>query len=1121
MRRKHISFLSLMLLGAATAYPQIALNSVPSRAAGTPALTVTNANPNLVEGREFYAPQAVALDTSVSPPILYVSDYANNRVLAWRNAAGFTSGQKADLAIGQPDLLTTFAAGPGASASNYSTGLTRPSGLAVDKAGNLYVADGGNNRVLRYPTPFAQTGQFPIPDLFIGQTSVTGHSANSPSGQVNPQGLFLSSSSTVLVSSLAFDSSGNLWVIDTGNVRILRFKAADLAGTGGGLTADLELGQADLISTQTALSATNAASYYKLNQFLAPSALAFDPSGNLFVGDLNRALVFTPPFSTGMSASSPILGVYPASYGFPTNAAAKQALIDQTAVYSPSAFFFLSGGSSGVGVVDAAYNRIMIFDTFANWPTDGTPPQAKTIVGQPYPCIQSANQTCKAANNGNPQPSNMVFSAPAGAAYTGTELFLVDAGNNRVLDLPQQGANFQPATRVLGQDFFTTNSPNLIEGREFQFRGAVGNSSYADAAMAIDASSGTPHLYVADPYNNRVLGFNDLRKFQNGARNMADIVLGQADFTTALVNYPSGDPDKPNKSGLYRPIGLLVDAQGNLYVADSLNGRVLRFPAPFAYAGLEVRPGVLSGPAPEPADLVLGQQNFTSKIQDPTAAQMAVPYGLAFSPSCNTLNPSCPGPNGLVVSDQGDSRVLYIPTTRGTFVSGSDNGKAATVVFGQASFNSISTGSSLSAMNGPHHVSCDTNGYVYVADTGNNRVLVFPDPNGAGTPAAGEVASAAISGVTNPEGVFVNPATGEIWVANTGASTGTSVRYANYQSALLGLGSITSIPEISGNFAFHPLALIQDQYGDLFVADDAHRVAMYYPGLNVCNGASFLPASPTSAQYPSATCMPGYDPALIQANSKGLQQRPLAPGAFATLFPCGNCAADQFGDQTNAFNGSYPIPTSMSNVQVFIDGVLSPLYYVGAPIPPDHATGQINFLVPQSARTSGYADLEVIQVSTGQVLGATQVPMNSVAPGAFANPPGQTGATVYAAAINQDGTVNGPNHPAQRGQVVSLYMTGQGYVPGAPPDGMPATGPVSAPVPITVVLNGVDVNSPTYGESGIQHVLYSGINQYPGIWQINVQIPSTVTTPTWFAVLANGLANWDAGSGFKTYIYVK
>ncbi len=69
-------------------------------------------NPNLVEGREFFNPQNVALDQSVTPPILYVSDTGNNRVLAWKNAASFTNGKPADLVVGQRDFFSTLASGP-------------------------------------------------------------------------------------------------------------------------------------------------------------------------------------------------------------------------------------------------------------------------------------------------------------------------------------------------------------------------------------------------------------------------------------------------------------------------------------------------------------------------------------------------------------------------------------------------------------------------------------------------------------------------------------------------------------------------------------------------------------------------------------------------------------------------------------------------------------------------------------------------------------------------------------------------------------------------------------------------------------------------------------------------
>ena len=1113
MKQQYICVLTSAVFGLAPVYSQITLNPVPERAVGTPRLIVENSpqSPNLVEGREFYAPQAVALDNSVSPPILYVSDYLNNRVLAWKNAASFTTGQKADLVIGQPDLNTTFPQGSSAVAKGNSTtpsGFTRPSGLAVDGNGNLYVADAGNNRVLRFPKQgktgllagFAQTAQVE-PDLWIGQATIGGYGANYPGGTSTPtaQGLLLSNSSTVLTSSLAFDSSGNLWVLDTGNARVIRFNASSLSGGGGSLTADTVIGQPSLTSNSTALATNSSASFLVLNQFISPFSIAFDPSGNLWVGDLGRVMVFPgPTFTNGMSASTHILGVFPSGYTFPTPQSAEQTLLDSTTVQAPEGIFFPAG--VGVGVVDAGMNRIMLFPPFASWPSTG-PPVATTILGQLNSCVQSPNQTCKAPNNGGVQPGGLTFSAPAGAVYTGTDLYLADSGNNRVLDLPQTGNTFGAASRILGQDFPYANSPNLIEGREFQFTGTVSGSSglFSDAGIAIDNGSATPHLYVADPYNNRVLGFKDLRKFQNGAKNQADIVLGQKDFTTALINFPSGNSNTPNSSGLYRPVGLVVDAQGNLYVADSLNGRVLRFPAPFSYTGT----------APEPADLVLGQSSFTATIPDLTANNMGIPYGLAFSPSCNTPSQACATPNGLVVSDEYFNRVLYIPTTNGTFVAGTDNGKAATVVFGQSGFNSKSSGSTLASMNSPHHISCDTNGYVYVADTGNNRVLIFNDPHAAGTGSGGESASAVITGLNIPTSVYVSPVTGEIWVANF--NTGNSIRYANYQSVLLGLGSINSIADVSGNILFQPLAAIQDQYGDLLVADNAHRVAIYYPGVNLCNGASFLPTTGTSSQYPSANCLPLYDPNLKTA----LPSRALAPGVIATIFPCENCANTQFLTTQNVLTG-YPVPKQLGDVEVLVNGVQAPLYIV--------YPGQINFIVPEATATSGNADLEVIQVSTGQVLGAAQAPMNSVAPGAFPYPGGQTGATVYAAAINKDGTVNSATNPAARGDYVSLYMTGEGAVPGEPADGVPASGTASAQYPVTVLINGVDVNSATYQEQNIQHILYSGINQYPGMWQINLQIPKTVV-PTngavWFVAIINGVPNWDVSSPFKTYIYVK
>src|SRR5205085_2769443 len=141
--------ISLALLCASAGMAQITLNQVPTREVGHPVLpqpnpfNVATVNPNLVEGREFFYPSGIALDTSVTPPRLYVADTRNNRVLAWKDAVGFTNGKPADLVLGQRDFMSTFALGPGRNPNNpLSTGFTLPSGLAVFQV-DLYVADSG------------------------------------------------------------------------------------------------------------------------------------------------------------------------------------------------------------------------------------------------------------------------------------------------------------------------------------------------------------------------------------------------------------------------------------------------------------------------------------------------------------------------------------------------------------------------------------------------------------------------------------------------------------------------------------------------------------------------------------------------------------------------------------------------------------------------------------------------------------------------------------------------------------------------------------------------------------------------------------------------------------------
>jgi sugar lactone lactonase YvrE len=80
---------------------------------------------------------------------LYVADFNNNRVLEYDSP--LTADTVADRVFGQPDFTTSTCNYPDGGVSASS--LCEPRGVAVDAAGNLYVADWNNNRVLEYDTP--------------------------------------------------------------------------------------------------------------------------------------------------------------------------------------------------------------------------------------------------------------------------------------------------------------------------------------------------------------------------------------------------------------------------------------------------------------------------------------------------------------------------------------------------------------------------------------------------------------------------------------------------------------------------------------------------------------------------------------------------------------------------------------------------------------------------------------------------------------------------------------------------------------------------------------------------------------------------------------------------------
>jgi hypothetical protein len=99
---------------------------------------------------------------------------------------------------------------------------------------------------------------------------------------------------------LAFDSTGNLWVADYFNNRVLKYPPANLV-TGG--AAILELGQPAGVTAFTSNTPDNGG--LGRSTLATPIAVAFDSSGRVFVAYVsnNRTLGFAPPFSNGMNAT--------------------------------------------------------------------------------------------------------------------------------------------------------------------------------------------------------------------------------------------------------------------------------------------------------------------------------------------------------------------------------------------------------------------------------------------------------------------------------------------------------------------------------------------------------------------------------------------------------------------------------------------------------------------------------------------------------------------------------------------------------------------------------------------------------------------------------------------------
>jgi sugar lactone lactonase YvrE len=663
-------------------------------------------------------------------------------------------------------IITTFAgtnssgfSGDGGPATNAL--LNNPMGVTEDSIGNVYIADYGNNRIRRVDT-----------NGII--TTIAGTNSSGFSGDGGPANM----AQLYRPSHVACDTSGNLFIADSGNSRIRQIDANGIITTiaGGGTT----LGDGGI--------ATNAN--------LAPATLAFKSSGDLICSDTGHYLIRMitmgrgPMFQQSNVAMNNI-GSYQVIITSPsgsvTSSVVNLAIVmnssPQTLVVThgnPASFSVTAYGagpfnyqwyfntntpiSSGTNAVlnfnsstfDMAGNYMCVVSTPNSSVTNGG--FVLTVLTPPSIIVQPNDQTAMFG-------SNVTFNVTA----SGTGPFTYQWRFN--------GTNLQNNNNIISRIAGGSNSGFSGDGSL-----AMNSMLSNPKGLALDSIG---NLFISDQYNNRI------RKVDTFG--IINTIAGIGPNNTS-GSY-SGDGGLAINAGLnlFKSItapGVAIDTAGNLYIADTSNNRIRRVDTN----------GMIS--------TIAGTNNgYSGDGGWAQYAKFSGPAGIFLDKSGN-----------VYVADSGNNRVRKIDS----------NGLVTTVVGnGSAGFSGdggMATGASL---NNPNGVTMDGYGNLYIADTYNQRVRKV-DRNGIITTLAG-TGSASYSGdngaATNatlfwPFSIVVDDYN-NVFIADNNNSRVRMIAFNGVISTVAGNGSSGNSGD--GGYATnaalsYPGGMVLDKNGNLYVS---------------------------------------------------------------------------------------------------------------------------------------------------------------------------------------------------------------------------------------------------------------------------------------------------------------
>jgi trimeric autotransporter adhesin len=644
-----------------------------------------------------YDPSAAAVDTAGN---LYIADSTDERI------------RKVDI----NGIITTVAgngaygySGNGGPATNASLGV--PTWVAVDAAGNLFIADFGNNVIRK-----------------VGTNGIITTVAGNKTAGYSGDGGAATNASLDDPCSVVLDNAGNLFISDYGN-DVVREVGIDgiittVAGNGtagysgdGGTATNAELDELAGVTVDATGNLFIADSGNNVIRKVGTNGIITTLAGNGsegFSGDGGAATNASlwGPGGVAVDAAGDVL--------FADEANQRVRKVGTNGIITTVAGNGTKGYSGDGGVATKAsllYPSSVVVDTMGNLFINdsgnyrirkvGTNNIISTVAGDGYD---------EFAGDGGPAANATLYNPESVAADAAGHLFIVDSGNDRIRKVGTNGiittlagdgtdgfsGDGAAATKaslsgpaglaldVAGNLYFADAGNDRVRkvgtnGIITTVAGNGGGSGIGDGGLATKATLSSPigvavdaarNLYIADEYNNRI------RKV--GTNGIISTVAGSG------IAAFSGDGGVATNASLWYPSGVAVDAAGNLYIADSYNNRIRK-------VGTNGIITTLAGNGPSGR---IG--GYSGDGGAATNADLSYPSGVAVDAAGN-----------LYLADYGSQHIRKVGTN-GIITRFAGNGTEGFSGDGGQATNA--------SLYGPFAVALDATGNLLIADDRNNRI---------------------------------------------------------------------------------------------------------------------------------------------------------------------------------------------------------------------------------------------------------------------------------------------------------------------------------------------------------------------------------------------------------------